>query len=609
MRVAHVIRQFHPATGELANSVGPLAKHQRLLGINAEVITLNRQGASPSQRLPEFGCSDGVPVCRVGRADRGSYRLAASVLSAIEPFDIVHVHGTGGLANLLAYTRLIHRKPLVLSLERQLAPAALSGNLAIPGVSVATIPALLAYKRVFAGNWSSRPLFENVSNRIRQINHGVDTARFAGCGALARSPHLLYPGPLSAQAGGDELLAAFSMIARCLPSARLTLAGRARGHDVEVLRAGLGQLPDASAVTVQFDSRDGEYRNLLGGNCFVVIPKWYDGCEVALIEAMAAGLCPIVGCDLAGIVGATDGALSMSFADRHLAGVGIAAHMGHVSAHFGEARAAAMSLAERYSWPNVARAVTREYEYVLGLRGRKILGVNVGTLGRAKSVTRIDHALASGRRLNACFANAHSLNIAAANEKFRDALDSFLVLNDGLGLDIASMMKFGKRFQDNLNGTDFVPFFLSKSRHRLRIYLIGTTDPVVAKAARILRAQFPRHSIVGWRNGFFSSLDDIEHTCADIRAAGADCILVGMGNPLQELWIHEHGGKTNAKLLIGVGALFDFLAGRVSRAPIWVRNARCEWIYRLLQEPRRLFRRYLIGNFVFLGRVIGDARR
>jgi alpha-1,3-mannosyltransferase len=82
-----------------------------------------------------------------------------------------------------------------------------------------------------------------------------------------------------------------------------------------------------------------------------------------------------------------------------------------------------------------------------------------------------------------------------------------------------------------------------------------------------------------------------------------------MGNPLQELWIDRFGAKTRARLLFGVGALFDFEAGSVRRAPSWVRQLRCEWIYRLLQEPRRLVRRYVIGNLGFLFRVFAEARR
>jgi alpha-1,3-mannosyltransferase len=246
---------------------------------------------------------------------------------------------------------------------------------------------------------------------------------------------------------------------------------------------------------------------------------------------------------------------------------------------------------------------------VQDLHDRKILGVTIRVFSRQQAIVSIDQTLAFGERLNVCFANAQALNIACDNDRFRSALQRFLVLNDGLGVDIASRVKFGKPFTENLNGTDFVPDFLANTQHRLRIYLVGTKDAIVEQAAQKFRACYPRHTIVGWRNGFFTDPQDIEETCRNIRATGADCVLVGMGNPLQELWIDEHGDKTGARLLFAVGALLDFQAGIVRRAPMWVRNLHCEWLYRLLQEPRRLARRYLIGNFVLLGRVLADARR
>jgi alpha-1,3-mannosyltransferase len=242
-------------------------------------------------------------------------------------------------------------------------------------------------------------------------------------------------------------------------------------------------------------------------------------------------------------------------------------------------------------------------------KARTILGVTIRVFNREEAIARIDQALASAESLNVCFANAQTLNIAYDNDRFSSALQRFLVLNDGLGVDIVSRVKFGKPFMENLNGTDFVPDFLSKTQHRLRVYLVGTTDAAVKQAAHKFCACYPRHTIVGWRNGFFTGANDIDETCSKIRAARADCVLVGMGNPQQELWIDEHGHKTGAKVLLGVGALFDFEARVVRRAPLWVRALRCEWMYRLLQEPRRLARRYLIGNFIFLGRALADARR
>jgi len=255
------------------------------------------------------------------------------------------------------------------------------------------------------------------------------------------------------------------------------------------------------------------------------------------------------------------------------------------------------------------RALMQDLEPVQETHNRRLLGVTVHDLGRDRAIATIDQALAQRRRLNVCFANAQALNIAYGNDRFHTALRRFLVLNDGLGADIASRIKFGRPFKENLNGTDFVPDFLERTQHELRIFLVGTTDARVERAAERLHHTYPRHKIVGWRSGFFLGPQDVEQTCCDIRISRADCVLVGMGNPRQELWIDEHGDETGACLLFAVGALLDFQAGSVRRAPIWVRRLRCEWTYRLLQEPLRLAQRYLIGNFVFLGRILADVRR
>ena len=93
---------------------------------------------------------------------------------------------------------------------------------------------------------------------------------------------------------------------------------------------------------------------------------------------------------------------------------------------------------------------------------------------------------------------------------------------------------------------------------------------------------------------------------AKILASRADVLLVAMGNPRQEFWLADHLPSTGCRLGIGVGGLFDFLSGDVARAPVWVRAARLEWCYRLMREPRRLWRRYILGNPIFLMRVLGQ---
>lgn len=118
------------------------------------------------------------------------------------------------------------------------------------------------------------------------------------------------------------------------------------------------------------------------------------------------------------------------------------------------------------------------------------------------------------------------------------------------------------------------------------------------RAARALASRFPQHDVVGVQHGFFAEAES-ERIVADIRAASPDLILVGMGQPRQEVWAHRHLATVPAVTMC-VGAYLDFAAGVVARAPQMIRRMRLEWAYRLWQEPRRLASRYLIGNAAFL---------
>lgn len=234
---------------------------------------------------------------------------------------------------------------------------------------------------------------------------------------------------------------------------------------------------------------------------------------------------------------------------------------------------------------------------------RDILGVNIASFRRADAVSAIDDAIGRRTCQPVAFANANLLHQASETPALRTALQEFLILNDGVGADIASRILFGRRFADNLNGTDFIPHYLGKARRPLRIFLLGARPDVAARAARSVQEAFPRHTIAGVAHGYFrdSEQDDL---IATIRAARADLLLVAMGNPRQELWLARHLPATGCAVGVGVGALFDFLAGEVVRAPLALRRLRLEWLWRLAQEPRRLFRRYCVETPSFLGRVM-----
>lgn len=204
------------------------------------------------------------------------------------------------------------------------------------------------------------------------------------------------------------------------------------------------------------------------------------------------------------------------------------------------------------------------------------------------------------------FVNAHNMLVMLDDDNYRDVLMRNLVLPDGVGLDIASRVAHGVAFPANLNGTDFVPALLTYMAQRKRVGLIGGRGDVVERAAEDFRRHAPWHEFVAISDGYFDMERDSGRVAAAVARERLDILIVGMGTPLQEKWVAENILKEHARLVLTVGALFDFVSGTVPRAPHTIRALRLEWGYRLLQEPTRLWRRYVVGVPVFLYEV---ARR
>jgi exopolysaccharide biosynthesis WecB/TagA/CpsF family protein len=240
-----------------------------------------------------------------------------------------------------------------------------------------------------------------------------------------------------------------------------------------------------------------------------------------------------------------------------------------------------------------------------------ILGVPVARLAEADALTEATELLAAEAPALLAYANAHTLNVAVGNGRFRTVLrDADLLLNDGSGLAIAARLR-GAEFPANLNGTDFTPRLLAAAD--APVFLYGGRPGVAETASRNLAERIPGLRVTGTAHGYLDPAGQAG-LAAKINASGARILLVGLGNPKQELWLADHLAETGAGLGVAVGAFLDFAAGEVRRAPAWMRRLGVEWIYRLVREPGRLFRRYIVGNPLFLARVlterfIGSPRR
>lgn len=239
------------------------------------------------------------------------------------------------------------------------------------------------------------------------------------------------------------------------------------------------------------------------------------------------------------------------------------------------------------------------------LPSREVMGLS---LVDATAQATIESILAPGRKTVA-FLNAHCANVMARDPSYADALHrADMVLPDGIGVELAARMT-GQRLAANLNGTDFAPALLRTARQRgLSVFLFGGTPGTAERAADRLCRDMPGLRVVGTRDGYAGAAD--EGAAIDvINASGADILIVAMGVPLQDVWLARNAERLTPRVRLGVGALLDFLAGNVRRAPHAVRKTRCEWVWRLAIEPRRMARRYLVGNATFMARAALHALR
>jgi exopolysaccharide biosynthesis WecB/TagA/CpsF family protein len=239
---------------------------------------------------------------------------------------------------------------------------------------------------------------------------------------------------------------------------------------------------------------------------------------------------------------------------------------------------------------------------------RRVGRVEISSVTSEDAVLILLRSIQGNEHLKLAFANAHVVNVAANDDAFAAALRQALVLPDGIGVDLGSRLLYGTAFVANLNGTDFIPRLIASSPATLRIGLVGGKPGVAERAMQRLGAMFPQHSFRVFSHGFFAEADE-PALLAGLVADRPDLLLVAFGNPRQEIWIANRLGREHCSVAAGVGALFDFLAEEVVRAPQWVQRLRLEWMFRLAQEPARLWRRYVLGNPIFLMRMLRQKWR
>lgn len=224
-----------------------------------------------------------------------------------------------------------------------------------------------------------------------------------------------------------------------------------------------------------------------------------------------------------------------------------------------------------------------------------LAGYPIQSIGRVALGELLNQRLRVQKKTVLAFANT---NLVMRCQHLRSWLcsDEVILVNDGIGVDLAAYLKYGHMYPENLNGTDFIPYLLKTLPKPATLFLFGGKPEVVRRAAEVI-ASTSHHTVVGFHDGY-TAVQPAELRRM-INDSGADMVLVGLGNPLQEEWIRDNLPSLHAGLFVSVGALFDFLSNHVKRAPRWVQQIRCEWLYRFSQEPRRMARRYTLDLLSF----------
>jgi exopolysaccharide biosynthesis WecB/TagA/CpsF family protein len=233
----------------------------------------------------------------------------------------------------------------------------------------------------------------------------------------------------------------------------------------------------------------------------------------------------------------------------------------------------------------------------------QMLGVGISNVTMNEGLALIDQAVECGAKKSFAFVNADCLNKATLDHSYARVLSrQEAVFADGSGISFAARIR-GFRVKENVNGTDLFPLLCERAaKNKHGIFLLGARPGLAESTAEKMLALFPTLIVNGTQHGYFPP-EETDAVIDTINRSGAKILLVAMGAPNQELWINKNIGKLNVNVSIGVGGLFDFFGGRIPRAPTWLRQLGCEWTYRLWQEPGRMWRRYLIGNPVFVLRT------
>ncbi len=229
----------------------------------------------------------------------------------------------------------------------------------------------------------------------------------------------------------------------------------------------------------------------------------------------------------------------------------------------------------------------------------RILGVRVDDVTMEEALQRVEAMVVAGGAHQVVTVNPEFIMRAQEDGVFRQVLDEAdLAIPDGQGLLLAARF-LGQPLRERVAGSDMVPALAQRSaRQGHRLYLLGAAPGVAERAAAELARRYPGVQVVGTYAGS-PAVSEEDGIVARIQAARPDFLFVAYGAPAQDLWIHRNQPRLQVPVAIGIGGTLDFIAGVRKRAPVWMRRWGLEWLFRLIQEPRRWRRMLALPRFAW----------
>ena len=366
MKVLHVTRTFHPAFGGMEDAIKNLALHQRREGMDVQILTLDRPAGSHMAPLPEQATVSGIPVRRVPWRGSSRYPLAPAALRHLNGADLLHVHGIDSFFDMLALTRPLHRRPMVVSTHGGFFHTNFMRKAKQAWFHTLTRLSIAAYDGIIASSENDAKQFARLRPRLLQtIENGVDVHRWAGCGAATPTKHMIYFGRFASHKRISALFELLRALRLEDPAWSLTVAGSPADVSENDLRQ---QAADqGAAVRIEIRPNTATLARLIGQAGYYACASSYEGFGIAAVEAISAGLIPVLS-DIppfAKLIGGRDEALLFEPDQPAASALQLIRLHQYLSPRWTDVRQNLMGVAAAYDWTNVEAEHSAFYERVM----------------------------------------------------------------------------------------------------------------------------------------------------------------------------------------------------------------------------------------------------